>query len=196
MLSSPPTETPDRRPLLLKQVPAVALLGLLALWTLGPTAALIPALYLSAVTPELVRVDLRSRRLPNMLVLPGYAVLAAAAIASWVASAQPPWQVLLAAAGALAFLLLMNVLGGMGMGDVKLGGVLAGALALVSLEAAAAGIMAGFLLGGVASVCLLLRRGSVGGLTRAQRSIPFGPYLLAGYWLIVVLQPLLNGVWP
>lgn len=188
MLSSPHTDTTDRRPLLLRQVPAVVLLSLLAFWVLGPTAALIPALYLAAVTPELVRVDLRSRRLPNVLVLPGYAVLAAAAVVAWAASAQPPWQVLLAAAGTFAFLLLMNVLGGMGMGDVKLGGVLAGALTLISLEAAAAGIAAGFLLGGVASVCLLLRRGSIGGLTRARRSIPFGPYLLAGYWVVLLLS--------
>ncbi len=196
MLSSPPTDTQDRRSLLLTQVPAVVLLVLVALCAMGPTAALIPALYLAAVTPELVRVDLRSRRLPNVLVMPGFGVLAAAAVVAWIASDQSPWQVPLAAGAALAFLLLMNVLGGMGMGDVKLGGVLAGALALVSLEAAAAGIVAGFLLGGVASVCLLLRRGSVGGLTRAERSIPFGPYLLAGYWLVVVLQSVLMGVGP
>lgn len=81
----------------------------------------------------------------------------------------------------------MNVLGGMGMGDVKLGGLLAGSLGLVSLEAAATGITAGFMPGGITAVGLLLRRGSVGGLTRLQRSIPFGPYLLAGYWLVLVL---------
>jgi leader peptidase (prepilin peptidase)/N-methyltransferase len=188
MLSSPPTDTTDRRYLLLVQVPAVVLLGLLALWALGPAPALLPALYLAVVTPELVRVDLRSRRLPNVLVLPGYGVLAAVAGICWVASGAVLWAVPAATGAAFLFLLLMNVLGGMGMGDVKLGGVLAGALAVTSLEAAAAGIAAGFLLGGVASVCLLLRRGIIGGLTRAQRSIPFGPYLLAGYWLVVVIS--------
>jgi leader peptidase (prepilin peptidase)/N-methyltransferase len=169
---------------------------MLAVWSLGPTPALLPALYLAVVTPELVRVDLRSRRLPNVLVLPGYGALAAAAIMGGVASGAVPWEVPAAAGAALVFLLLMNVLGGMGMGDVKLGGVLAGALALVSIEAAAAGIAAGFLLGGVAAVGLLLCRGSSSGLTGARRSIPFGPYLLAGYWLVVVLQSLSNGVGP
>lgn len=162
-------------------------MALLAVWALGPAPALIPALYLAAVTPELVRVDLRSRRLPNVLVLPGYGILATSAVVAWIASAQPPRQVLVAVAATAAFLMLMNVLGGMGMGDVKLGGVLAGALAFVNIEVAAAGIAAGFLLGGFAAFGVLLSRGRVRGLTRAQRSIPFGPFLLAGYWVVVLL---------
>ncbi len=162
-------------------------MALLAVWALGPAPALIPALYLAAVTPELVRVDLRSRRLPNVLVLPGYGVLVGATVGAGVFAGRIPWEVPAAAGAALAFLLLMNVLGGMGMGDVKLAGVLAGALALVSLEVAAAGIAAGFLLGGLGAVGAIIRRGSIRGLTRAQRSIPFGPFLLAGYWLVLGL---------
>ena len=56
------------------QLPVAAGLAALAVLAAGPHPAALPLLYLAAVTPELVRVDLREHRLPNRLVLPGVAL--------------------------------------------------------------------------------------------------------------------------
>ena len=63
------------------------------------------------------------------------------------------------------------------MGDVKLA-------ALIGLAAGAAtpdAAVAAFLLGGVAASIALVRRG------RGVR-IPFGPWLLAGYWVALIAE--------
>jgi leader peptidase (prepilin peptidase)/N-methyltransferase len=70
----------------------------------------------------------------------------------------------------------------MGMGDVKLGGVLGAAAGLVGIVAAVASPVAAFIGGGVAGISAI-RRGPGG-------SIPFGPFMLAGFWAAVVLAGL------
>lgn len=137
-----------------------------------PLAALIPVLYVAAVTPALVRVDLREHRLPNRMVVPGIAVGLVAAVLQW--SPVP----LLAALGYGGLLALLGVRGGVGMGDVKLG-------VLLGLASPTAGVALGspltaFLLGGAIASVALVRRGP-----RAR--IPFGPPMLAGYWVALVV---------
>ncbi|MGN6501566.1 MAG: prepilin peptidase [Pseudolysinimonas sp.] len=149
-----------------------------------PAAAFIPIVYLIAVTPALVRTDLRERRLPNRIVLPGIVVgLIAAAL-------QPGLMPLLAALGYAGLLLVFALAGGVGMGDVKLA-------ALIGLGCPAAGValgapIAAFLLGGAAASVALVRRGR-----RAR--IPFGPAMLAGYWVALLLWLAgsgTSGIWP
>jgi leader peptidase (prepilin peptidase)/N-methyltransferase len=166
------------------QLPAAAALVLLAALGLGWQPAILGALYLAAVTPALTHHDIRSHRLPNRLVLPGYAVVAVGILWRWAATGAPPWPPLACMGITVGALLLLNLLGGLGMGDVKLGGVLAGTLALISPAYALTGLVAGFLLGGVASVVLLIGAVLVAGSAR-HRSIPFGPFLLAGFWAVV-----------
>jgi leader peptidase (prepilin peptidase)/N-methyltransferase len=117
-------------------------------------------------------------------VLPG-SLFALAGVALSGAGGGVPVLALAAGAAYFVFLLLMNLAGGMGMGDVKLAGVLGLALGLISAEAAIAGLVLAFLLGGLAGALTMLARG---GGTRAR--IPFGPFLLAGYWASVALVPL------
>ncbi|MFW8745583.1 hypothetical protein ACOI9R_36195, partial [Mesorhizobium japonicum] len=90
-----------------------------------------------------------------------------------------PWVPILAAVMLAAVFLGLAVAGGMGLGDVKLVTVIG--LASPTLTVAAVAPFAAFLLGGVVSVVVLIRRG------RGVR-IPFGPFLLAGWTLALVVE--------
>jgi leader peptidase (prepilin peptidase)/N-methyltransferase len=147
-------------------------------------------LYLGAISVALAAIDLDVHRLPDRIVLPAYVVgavlLGGADLlrgdlgAAGTAAAG-------AGAGALLFAVLWFVKpGGMGLGDVKLAGVLGLFLGQLGVAQAVVGIAGGFLLGGAAGVVLLVAR-------RAQGStaIPFGPWMLAGAWVGVLAgQPI------
>lgn len=148
-------------------------LASLALTRFGIAAPTLLALYLAAVTAPLLVTDAREHRLPNALVLPAYPV----SVLVLIAAGRVPEFPLLLAAGALAIFLLLNLCGGLGMGDVKLVVPLAFSLGTLGPATAAVGLALPFLLGGGSALVLLLggRRGD----------IPFGPFLLAGYWIAV-----------
>lgn len=160
---------------------ALAALAVLALGVQRPE--LIGFLYLAVVSPQLCRVDFAEHRLPNALVLPGFVVAATGAIFGWLRTGTPPLTALLAGGAAFTFLLVLTIGGGMGMGDVKLGALLAANLAALGGLEAAAGIILGFVLGGIAGVVVLLTPH-----TGALKRIPFGPYLLLGFWIVVAAQ--------
>ena len=95
----------------------------------------------------------------------------------------------MAAAGAALwmayFLLRLANPAGLGFGDVKLAGVLGLYLGFLGWEVVLAGTFAAFLLGGGWGVWLILsRRGT------ARTSIAFGPFMLAGAALAMVLPGL------
>ncbi|EIV96392.1 prepilin peptidase [Frankia sp. QA3] len=174
--------------------PGTAALGIgTAVVVAAVTAALyrhpgwLPAyLYLSVVGVWLAAVDVRVHRLPDHLVLPSYPVLAALfGIAALVDDA--PVRLLRAAiAGAacwLAFLALYRLPGaGLGRGDVKLVGLLGGALGWLGWPNVVFGMFAGVVLGGVAALVLLAAR-------RAgwHDRLAYGPFLLAGTLLAVLV---------
>jgi leader peptidase (prepilin peptidase) / N-methyltransferase len=169
---------------------AVAALGTIAVAATGPTLAVIPVLYLAAVTPELVRVDLREHRLPNRLVVPGIGI----GLATWAVESLAVGHLVLtpivAGSASALFLLALCVFGGMGMGDVKLAATL-GLASWVPFVGVLSPVV-GFLLGGFASVLLIARRGRATTRDGADTSghgnrMAFGPYLLAGFWIAVVL---------
>lgn len=68
------------------------------------------------------------------------------------------------------------------MGDVKLAGVIGLVLGWVGWSALAVGALAAFLLGGLVGLALIV-------LGRARRStgIPFGPWMLGGAWVGILL---------
>jgi leader peptidase (prepilin peptidase)/N-methyltransferase len=154
-------------------------LTVVVLLALGPVPATVPASALALATPVLWRVDVAERRLPNALVLPCGAFALGAVLVTAVVDGAWPARTLISAGVTAAFFLVLNAGGGMGMGDVKLAVVLAVVLALVRVDAVVAAALVAFFSGGVAALIVHLR-------SRA-RSIPFGPFLLAGFWTALAL---------
>jgi leader peptidase (prepilin peptidase) / N-methyltransferase len=166
------------------QLPVALALGWLAIAAHGLTPAAMAAVYLAAVTPELVRIDLREHRLPNRIVVPGIAVGLAAAGLWWLASGEPPLVPLVAALATAGLLLLLSLGGGIGMGDVKLAALIG--LASPTIAIALAAPLVAFLLGGVAASIVLLRGVLAGRGREARRAqLAFGPYLLLGYFAVL-----------
>lgn len=139
-------------------------------------------LYLAAVTVALAIIDIELHRLPNVIVLPGYAVGAALlGTAALLEGDDVALGRMAAGAGILfGFYFLLAIISprGMGRGDVKLAGVLGLFLGSLGWGQLAVGAGAAFVLGGVFSVILLVmkRVGRKGG-------IPFGPWMLLGAWV-------------
>lgn len=160
--------------------------------TIAAVLQLVAYAYLAMTSIALALIDLDVHRLPNALVLPGYAVgvvlLGAAALlqGDLVALGR-----LAAGAGILLALYLLLVLispRGMGLGDVKLAGVLGLFLGYLGWGQLAVGAMAGFVLGGLfGAVLLMLRRAG------RRSGIPFGPWMLAGAWIGIVLGQRIAG---
>ena len=159
-------------------LPAAAVLLVVALAATGLQPRIVLLAYLAAITPLLVGIDIADRRLPNRLVLPGYLVAMVALVGQGVVDGTVPVVALAAGAAYFAFMLVFAVGGGMGLGDVKLAGMLGLAAGSLGVGPAIVSPVAAFLLGGVAALAALrVARGA---------GIPFGPSLLAGFWIEVV----------
>ncbi|HEX3678438.1 MAG TPA: prepilin peptidase [Galbitalea sp.] len=165
------------RRIVLLTVPALPFAGIGVL-AIGITPSVIALLYLAGVTPWLVWFDARAHRLPNVLVVPGIGVGLLACAGEWVVSGRVPVVPLVAGVAYAGFLFILNLLGGMGMGDVKLGTALGLASGTVSV-AVLPPVVAVFA-GGLVSVILLARG-------RRGRKIAFGPFLLGGFWAAVLV---------
>jgi leader peptidase (prepilin peptidase)/N-methyltransferase len=85
------------------------------------------------------------------------------------------------------FYLLLMVISpsGMSLGDVKLAASLGTLLAWFSWRLLIGGGFAGFLLGGLFAGALLVSRRAGG-----KHSIPFGPFMIAGAFLVILAAPL------
>lgn len=146
---------------------------------LGELAAVPALLFFTALGVALAAIDLDVRRLPDVLVLPAYPVLAV--LLAGAAAAQDDWGSLARAGlGGLAlfgffFALAMLHPAGMGFGDVKLAGVIGLLLGYLSWGALLVGAFAAFFLGAAVGV-VALAIGSAGRKT----SLPFGPFMVVG----------------
>jgi leader peptidase (prepilin peptidase) / N-methyltransferase len=139
-------------------------------------------LTLTAVSIALALIDLDTKRLPNVIVVPallaGILLLGAAAVVrgDWPALAGA----LLGGAGLFVLYLVLALVsrGGMGFGDVKLAAVLGLYLGFLGWGNLLVGAFAAFLFGAVFGLALMLIR-------RAGRksAIPFGPWMILGAWL-------------
>ena len=153
---------------------------------------LIAFLYLAAISLALAVIDIETHKLPNLIVLPGYAV--GAALLGTAALLQGDVGGLIRmAAGAvilLAFYFTLAMISprGMGMGDVKLAGVLGLFLGSLGWGQLAVGAGAAFVLGGLFGIILLITK-------RAGRKsgIPFGPWMLLGAWVGIFAGPVIAG---
>lgn len=139
-------------------------------------------LWLAGVSVALAVIDLEHHRLPDAIVLPSYLVGGVLLVAS--SALVGDWSALARAAvggaslSAFYLIAALSYPGGMGLGDIKLAGVLGLYLAWLGWGEFAVGAFAAFLLGGLFAAVLLVTR-------RVQRTggIPFGPWMLAGAWV-------------
>lgn len=157
----------------------VSLLGSLAVARLGAGLPVIVSCgYVAAVTVPLCAADLRERRLPNALVLPGFAFAMTGAVSGGSDRGSPPYASVGLCLVALLVFGALAVAGGLGMGDVKLAGMLALALSASGLGPTALLVAVGTAFAG-AGVAALVE------MLHGEREVPFGPFLLAGFWTAV-----------
>ena len=134
-------------------------------------------LYFVAAGVALTMIDFDHKRLPDKIVLPSYPVVAV--LLTIGAGVDNNWAALARAGiGAVAlfafyFIIAFAYPAGMGLGDVKLSGILGGLLAYISWGTLVVGAFGGFFLGAVVGVIVLaLRKGD------RKTAIPFGPFMI------------------
>ena len=134
--------------------------------------------YLVLTAWPLAKTDILERRLPNKFVLPAFPITWLGQVLAGLFGAgylNMLWA-LLAAVITFSISLLINRLGLLGMGDVKLMTVMSLALGWYSPILPIIALGLSFLIAGLVAVVLLaVKRIKLGG------SMPLGPYLIAGF---------------
>jgi leader peptidase (prepilin peptidase)/N-methyltransferase len=150
----------------------------------GPHLELLVDLPFAAMLIAVADIDLEHKIVPNRILAPMvvWAVAASALI-------RPDMLPELLIAGAAAFMLLLLAAlaypGGMGMGDVKLAGVMGLCLGV----AVAPALLIAFFAGSIVGVAIMLRHGAAA----RKRAVPFGPFLaLGGLVALVAGQELVH----
>jgi leader peptidase (prepilin peptidase) / N-methyltransferase len=169
--------------------PMTGALAALAAWRFGTAWELPAYLYFAAVSVPLALIDLRTLRLPNVLTLSAYPIVAALLLLP--ALLDDGWpgygRALLAGAAVLTLFVVLHVVNpsGMGLGDVKLAGPMGALLGWLSWQAVMLGVVIGFALVAVVGIAMILAR-------RADRrsALPFGPFMLAGAWVAILVPAL------
>lgn len=137
----------------------------------GLDVGLLLELPLAALLVVVALIDLEHRIVPNRVLVPG--ALWAAGVAALIA---PESLVEHVAAGAVAFGALLAVAlawpGGIGMGDVKLAGV----MGLYLGAAVAPALFAAFLIGSLVGGVMVAREGAAA----RKKALPFAPFLALG----------------
>lgn len=152
-------------------------------------ADLVTFMALSVACSMLISIDLAVFRLPDKIVLPLYPVMFGGLAGT--AAMFDVWGSLgraaAAAAALLAFYFVLALINpsGLGLGDVKLSGVLGAFLGWFGWPAVLAGTLAAFVINAVVAL-VLLAAGRVG----AKSGIAFGPAMVIGavvgaaYWAV------------
>jgi leader peptidase (prepilin peptidase)/N-methyltransferase len=137
----------------------------------GLDAGLLLDLPFAAMLIAVASIDLEHRIVPNRILLP-MAVWGVGAAAVIRPEALP--EALIAAGAAFLALLLAALAypGGMGMGDVKLAGV----MGLYLGAAVAPALLTAFLLGSVVGVAIVARHGAAA----RKKGVPFAPFMALG----------------
>jgi leader peptidase (prepilin peptidase)/N-methyltransferase len=151
--------------------------GAAALATSAPEAVAFATLALSCSL--LVVIDLADHRLPNAIIGPTYPVFFGLLAVTAALNGQAA-DFLRACLAALAVTIVYFVLAfiapsGMGLGDVKLSGLLGAFLGWLGWAEVLVGTLAAFVIGGLFAVLLLVARRA-----RRDTAFPFGPWMVAG----------------
>jgi leader peptidase (prepilin peptidase)/N-methyltransferase len=137
--------------------------------------------FFAATTIPLMVIDLRERRLPNKITIPGFLISLMGLVLTF------EWTRVITAFSISALLFgigtLISLRGWIGMGDVKLVTGLSLLLAWFDPALVWQATLWSF---GIATLVVLV--GFVAKKMTARSSIALGPYLLVGFW-VVVIQP-------
>jgi leader peptidase (prepilin peptidase)/N-methyltransferase len=141
--------------------------------------------WLAAFALAAVWIDAAVQRLPDILVLPAGTGAILLTTAAALSDARPgaAGRVVLAAMLTAALFLVLALLAGVGLGDLKLAGALAAALGYDSYSTLLRGIAAAFVLAGL----FTLLRYVVDPAHRGAR-LALGPFLFAGCFLVLLLR--------
>lgn len=165
-------------------VATAVVLGLLAA-RLGPVPELAAYLVFGAGCVVLAAVDVRVRRLPDLLTLPtAGALLVLLALAAAVSGSWASWGRAVAAAGVLAAVYLAQAAApgaGLGLGDVKFAPAVGLALGWLGWAEVLAGTLAAHVLGAAAGALLAVVRG-----TGWRTTVPFGPAMALGALAVIL----------
>jgi len=187
-----PTRTSYRRQLTLALL-AATLAGLAARGA-GVKAVTVVLVCAAIVAAPLVVIDAEHRRLPNRLV---FTMLTVAVVGLAVCAAiEGDWHRYLRSMEAAAlvfslfFLLVFALPSAFGYGDVKLLAPLSALLGWFGWLEVYYGILAGFILGSVVGIALVVARKA-----GRKTQIAFGPYLLFGAFLVIAFHTELTRGW-
>ncbi|MFC4009801.1 prepilin peptidase [Nonomuraea purpurea] len=144
-----------------------AAVAALVAWRIGP-----PFVCFAVIGTALAVIDWRTCLLPDAITLPAYPIMALALLPTGELPRALAGGAALAAAYGLLWFLRPDA---MGLGDVKLAGLIGMASAALSWQALIVAAVCGQLLGAVYGLALLLtRRGT------RHTEFPFGPFMLLG----------------
>jgi leader peptidase (prepilin peptidase)/N-methyltransferase len=147
-------------------------------WQIGWSPPLAAWLVLAVVGAILCYIDLRTKYLPSAIIWPAYGVVAVLLVGASATSGD--WHALLRAvvAGAVTFALFWVLWwvypSGLGFGDVRLSGLLGGALGWLGWAEVITGVYGGFLLGAILGLLLVALK------VFERKAFAFGPFMLAG----------------
>lgn len=171
-----------KEPISIRYPTVEALTGLLfgvAAYTFGVSLALIPALVLIPALIALAVIDLEHRLLPNVIVFPAALT---GLVLSILANPTGWWTYPLSALAVAGFLFALAFVypSGMGMGDVKMGGMLGAFLGPYAALAVFLGALLGAVTGG-----LLMASGKM----QRRSALPFGLFMAVGGVIILFAGP-------
>ncbi|GGD26448.1 prepilin peptidase [Nocardioides daphniae] len=176
-----------RRGVAVGSVAASAAAGAVLGWSLGWSWSLLFLVPLVPVLVALAVVDWRTQLLPTWVIARTYAVLVPLVLVVGLLTGE--WDDVLRAfwgwliTGGLYFLLWFIHSAGLGYGDVRLSGIIGIVLGHLGWGTLFAGVYSAFILGGVVGGVLALLK------VVDRRGVPFGPFMVAGALLGVVLGP-------
>jgi len=178
---------------------AFPLLFVAAVWVLGASWTLLPALWLIPVGLAVSVIDLRTLIVPTRIVWPAFFV--AVALCALVAGIEGEWRWLLSALVGLAvlagplFVLWFAIPQGMGFGDVRLSILLGFTLGFYAQGSLVGAVFLSVICMFLSAVLGLLMGLVALGARGRKAKVPFGPALVAGTFVCIALaQPIIDAV--
>lgn len=167
--------------------PLAAVFAGLMVWAFGIDWVLASTVPLAVLLAVITVIDLRELRIPNKLTRPGtllaIPLLALSLLSDW--SDLSLLRALIAglALGAVYFMIFFIYPPGMGLGDVKLAPILGAQLGLFGWIAVVRAVLLAHLIAGPVAILLMIF-----GRARRGTGFPFGPFLVAGTLIALVLE--------